>query len=159
MSTSCNINFFKPSSFAIILRSTEERIEFMIQECNIPGLNLGEMLVPHMSQNQQRPGDNIVWNPLSLQVLLDENLDAFSQAFNYVISQKNPETATIEDQTFDGYLNLTSNKNNLSKQLHFHDAWIKSIGDVPLSNSQAEEDPVVFTIEIEYDYYEMRDVG
>lgn len=157
MPASCTtVGLLKQSSFVIILKQELNRIEFMVQEAALPGMQLGEMPVYHMSQAQQRPGDNITWNLLSLSVVTDEKLMSFKQAWQFITKVKNPETGIMDnvEQPFDAELHILTNKNNVSHKIKFHDAWIQSIGDLQFTQQTTEDEPVVFNLELQYDYYE-----
>jgi len=151
-----NINLLKSAQFKLILENPEKHVEFFVQECNIPGWNLGEMDVHWMAQNQPRPGDNITWNALSATIVCDEELKAIRECHGYCFRLKDPETGFLGDQmqeTFDAKLMILTNKNNLQHVVTFYDAWIQNVSDLQLSHTTSEDDPVTFTVDIRYDYY------
>jgi len=154
MSTSESTNHLKSGNFSVVLKN-QKTIEFVVQEVNLPGLNLGEIQVGHWTQNQNRPGDNITWSTLSMTILCDEELAAFKEAFNHIMSLKDPYDGKIEIQNaiFDATLLITTNKNNVQHRVQFFDAWIQSIGDIQFTTTSSEEEQIVFTIELQYDYY------
>lgn len=156
ISKGTNTNLFKTCNFAIQLPGDQSSIEFFVQEASLPGIQLGEMQISHMSQIEYRPGDNISWNPLTLTVVCDETLQAFKQAYDFVIKTKNPETAHMDnvDQPFEAYMHLTSNKNNIIHTIVFHDAWIQNITDLQLMNTSMEDEQVTFTLDLRYSWYE-----
>lgn len=155
MAQNTTINLLKNCSFAIVLKDNQKTLEFTVQEAALPGMQLGEMPIGHMSQMQRRPGDNITWNPLSLQVVCDEKLKAFREAYAFIRATKDPETSYINPFTvFDAILFTTSNKNNIEHKIHFKNAWIQSIGDLQFTATSSEDEQMVFTIELIYDYYE-----
>ena len=46
MSTSESTNHLKSGNFSVVLKN-QKTIEFVVQEVNLPGLNLGEIQVGH----------------------------------------------------------------------------------------------------------------
>lgn len=150
-----NINILKSSQFKLILERAEKTVEFFVQECNIPGYNIGEMSVAWMAQNQQRPGDNITWNVLTATILCDEELKALTECHNYCFRIKNPKTGELggPEETFDAKLLILTNKNNYKHVITFYDAWIQNVSDLQLSHTTSEDDPVTFTVDFQYDYY------
>lgn len=149
------IDFLKSCSFQILLEQEERTIEFMVQEASLPGWNIGELSVPNMAQIERRPGDNISWNVLNLQVLVDEKLNVIKEAHKYCFRIKNPELGIIggPEEVFDGKLLILTNKNNYQIEITFHDAWISSVGDVNFSHTTPEDDPLIVPIDITYNYY------
>ena len=150
------IGLLKQSNFTVILKEELNVIEFMVQEAVLPGMQLGEVIINHMSQVQQRPGDNITWNLLSLQIITDEKLLSYKQAWQFITKVKNPKLGTMDNvnQPFDAELHILTNKNNVSHKIKFYDAWIQSIGDLQLTQNTTEDEPILFNIELQYDYYE-----
>jgi hypothetical protein len=155
MSFCTSSDFLKSSSFRIVLEKPEAAIEFFVQEAILPGWQIGELNVAWMAQNQQRPGDEIVWNQLNMTVLCDEALEAWKACHRYCLRIKNPETGELggPEETFDGKLIILTNKNNLSHEITFHDAWIQNVSDLQFSNTTSEDEPMTFTMDIQYDYY------
>ena len=154
----CNsTNFLKSAQFKLILDNPEHNIEFFVQECSMPGWSLGELEMNWMAQNQQRPGDNITWNPLNATILCDEELKAFIECQNYLFRIKNPETGVIGPpaEVFDAKLLILTNKNNYQHMATFYDTWIQNTSDMMMSHTTSEDDPVTFTVDMVYDYYKI----
>lgn len=155
MSKNQTVNLLKNCSFAIQLKDDQDTLEFTVQEANLPGLQLGEMPIGHMSQQQRRPGDNITWNPLALTIVCDEKLKAFREAYAFIRKTKDPELAFINPFTiFDAVLFITTNKNNIQHRFFFRNAWIQSITDLQFTAASSEDEQMTFTVELVYDYYE-----
>jgi len=150
-----NTDFLKSAQFKLVLELQEKTVEFFVQECNLPGWQIGEMQISHMSQIQQRPGDNITWNQLTATILCDEELKAFIECHKYCFRIKNPDTGELggPDETFDAKLVILTNKNNYQHVVTFYDAWIQNVGDMPFTNISTEDEPITFTIDLQYDYY------
>jgi hypothetical protein len=127
----------------------------MVQEVNIPGVTLGQMDLNWQSMKDKRTGDSMEFNDLTLSVLIDEDLQTFKELFNALILAHNPHTNVLEvqQQMFDGYLSLLTNKNNFQHNLHFYDAWIKSVDDIQLSHQTSEDEQLLVTMQICYNYY------
>jgi hypothetical protein len=149
-----NINLFKSCNFKIALKS-EKQIELMVQEVNLPGYTIGQIETRWQSMSDKRPGDSIEFNDLMLTVLIDEDLEIYKEIYNNLILQHNPLTNTLEcsKQLFDGYLFLLTNKNNLQHKVHFYNCWIKSLDDVQLSHATSEDEQLIVTLNISYNFY------
>ena len=155
------VDILKSCNFKILLKNPARTLEWFIQEANLPGFQLGEMNVAWMAQNQRRPGDMHNWNNLSLNVLCDENLSAFKEAHACSFAIKNPETGEMGipfEELFDAKMIIFTNKNNYQHEVTFVDAWIQMVGDLQLSHTTSEDDPVTFAVEIVYDYYKFEEI-
>lgn len=153
----CNdINYLKSAQFKLILEREERTVEFFLQDCILPGYQIGEMQMAWMAQNHERPGDHIQWNILSATVLCDEELKAIKECHNYCMRLKDPETGELGNQheeTFDAKLLIYTNKNNMQHVVTFYNAWIQTVGDLQFSHVTTEDDPITFNVDIQYDYY------
>ena len=154
-------DLLKSGNFRFVTKN-QRNVEFFVQEVNLPGFSLGEMTInAHLAQQERRPGDNISWNNLSMQVICDEDLNAFEEARQYVMDLRDPETGELDPlgMIFEGFLFLTTNKNNVQKHYVFHNCWINSVGDMQLSTTTSEDDPVTFQVDVTYTYYELHDIS
>jgi len=146
------IDMFKLGNFKCLLHDKE--VDFYVQEFNIPGISLGQIQVGHYTQVENRAGDNITWNPLNLTLYIDENLTAFKEIFNYIMSLKDPYDGRINLKTFDAILFITTNKLNPNMKIKFYDCWFAELGDIMLTYTIPDEDVVTVTTTIYYTYYE-----
>lgn len=153
-----SLNLLKNENFTFILNNEFKTLEFFVQEVNIPGVNLGEIQINHLSQNQKRVGDTLNYSQLNVTVICDEKLKAFQEVYNYLIRLKNPETGIldIEKAYFNGNLILTTNKNNPLLNIVFYNCWINSISDLQLVTTNTEANVLTFTITMNFDYYEFK---
>ena len=149
-----NTNLFKSCNFRITL-NTEKQIELMVQEVNLPGYSIGQLENRWQSMVDKRPGDSMEFNDLTLTILVDEQLEIYKEIYKSLVYSHNPVTNTLQitKQIFDGYLFLLTNKNNLQHMIHFYDCWIKSLDDIQLSHSTSEDEQLVLTMTIAYNYY------
>lgn len=148
------IDVAKQSNYRIVLKDRKE-LEFWVQETNLPGFGYGEIAM-NWNQNQRKlPGDSINWNQLTLQVLCDEDLKAFMDVYDLVTQIRGPESSIVDVETpvFDAVLFITTNKNNVLWKVTFHNAWIANVGDLQFSNTTSDDDPIIFTVDLNYDYY------
>lgn len=148
------IDFFKICNFIISLGNNKE-IELQVQKANIPGITLGSIDVNWMSMKDKRTGDSIEYDSLSLDIIIDEDLKSYKQIYDNLILAHNPETNVLEVQKhiFDGVLNLTTNKNNIQHSIFFKDCWIKSISDISLETTSSEDESIVTTLDIQFNWF------
>lgn len=151
-----SFDWIKSSNFTFDF-AIPKKFTFFIQDGGIPGFSLGQIDIPHVSQRFPRPGDNITFNPLSLTLLVDEDLQSYLELYKMLIEMKNPETAQIQEwdkSTFTGILAITTNKNNIHYIITFYDCWVSSVTDLIFSTTN-EDQPLTFNIDIYYSYFKI----
>jgi hypothetical protein len=126
---------------------------------NIPGFNLGQIELARPVVKDKRPGEQLEYNDLSVTVLCDEDLQAFQDIYSSIILSANPNTGDleIEQNTFDCYMFLLTNKNNVQKKLHFYNAYFKAVSDIQLETTTTEGEQVTFTVDLGYSFYNFED--
>jgi len=147
-------SFFKVNNFIIQFKD-QKNLELMVNACNFPGFSLGQIDIPRPVVKDQRPGDSLTFNDLSLTIICDEDLKAYKEIYSYLILSANPNTGrlNISDSVFDCYLDLTTNKNNVKHKLHFYNAFIKSVSDIQLESTTSEGEAPTFTAEMAYSFF------
>jgi len=147
-------DLFKQCGFKIQLKDGKH-IEMFVQEANIPGITLGQMDIGWQAMKDKRTGDSIEYNDFTLTIILDEDLKVYKEIYNSLILAHNPDTNTLEvqDNLFDGYFYLLTNKNNIQHTLHLFDAWIKNIDDIQLTHTSSEDEQITVTMTICYNYF------
>jgi hypothetical protein len=153
-------DLFKTGNFRIQLKD-QTNLEFFVQETTVPGVTVGTIDIGYGSMKDVRPGDSLEFNPLTLTVICDEDLQAYKDVYTYILKMThNPVTNVIQvdPEVFDAYLLLTTNKNNITHRLHFHDMWIESISDLQLQTVSPDENNISFTVGLKYVYYLFEEV-
>jgi len=148
------LNLFKTCNFILLLKN-QKTIELMVQQAAIPGFTINEMPMQWQAMKDKRPGDSIDYNNLSLQVLLDEDMNSFKEVYNNLILSHDPVTNKYNSNSalFDGTLLLTTNKNNIQHEIKFFDCWVTSLSDITLQADSAEDEQLVMTVDIVYNYF------
>lgn len=148
------INLFKSCNFLITLKN-QHTIELMIQQASIPGVTINEMPVNWQGLKDKMPGDSIDFNNLSLQVLLDEELNTFKEIYNNLIFSHDPVNNAYSPlkAIFDATLHLTTNKNNIQHEIKFFDCWVSNFSDITLSSDTSEDEQLVVNLDIVYNFF------
>ena len=61
------------------------QVEFFIQTVNLPGISLGQAIVPTSLYNYPIPGDEISFQPLDISFLVDENLNNYKELHDWLL--------------------------------------------------------------------------
>lgn len=149
-------DLFKVSNFRILLKD-QVFTELTVQQANIPGVTVGQLDMQFQAMHDKRPGDSIEFNDLQIRCLVDEDLKAYTEILKYLFRfTHDPDTNVLNvvPCIFDATMLLTTNKNNVQHTLRFHDAWIKSIGDIDVTNASAEDANTTMDLIIVFVYFD-----
>ena len=80
-----NKNFLSPTGFKFVLNRAP-KVVFFSNQANIPGLNLGTTEQNTYLTDIPVPGDKIQFQDLNLRFLVDEDLENFTEMYNWIDS-------------------------------------------------------------------------
>jgi hypothetical protein len=97
-----NLNFLSPLGYKFIL-SRAPNIEYFVQQVTLPGLNLGSAIQVTPFVNIPRPGDKLEFEQMSVTFRVNENLDNYSEIYNWMVALARPERFsqyTLKDRQY-----------------------------------------------------------
>lgn len=126
-------------------------VTFFAQAVNIPGISVNEVAIARPQINAYVPGDKLIYEPLTLTVLLTEDLDNYKEIYTWLYQSvmENNSSKQYSDITI---FSLTS-KNNPNKEVVFKNAFPVSLGAV---NFTVQETDTVYgqvDMTFRYDYF------
>ena len=77
------MDYASPVQFRFKISKLPE-VEFFIQTVNLPGISLGQAIVPTSLYNYPVPGDEISFQPLDISFLVDENLNNYKELHDWI---------------------------------------------------------------------------
>ena len=101
------LDYTSPTQFRFILNQIP-KVQFFVQTANIPGINLGEVVIPTPYKDIPYIGDKITYENLSVQFLVDEHLENYIELHNWMIGLGFPKSR----QQFTDFRSTTSNTAN-----------------------------------------------
>ena len=161
-----NFNYLQPTSFRLTIdRRNFPNLEFFCQTITHPGLIVppAEMPVRRM-QSIPFPGESLTINELSCDILLDENMESYTEMYNWILrNQKtnlespskmlnNGKPPTYADIT----LSILSSHNNTTKQVRYVDAMPTSLGDIQFLSTASGSEFIVFNASFRFSYFEIK---
>src|SRR5210317_58398 len=81
-----NFNYMQPTSFKLVIdRRNYPNLEFFCQTITHPGMIMNPVELPvRRLAGLPFPGESLTFNELSTNILLDENLESYSEMFNWM---------------------------------------------------------------------------
>lgn len=86
-----NRNYLSPIGFKFILDHAP-KVDFTCNRVNLPGINFGVAVQSNYLKMIDHPGDHLVYEDLSIDFLIDENMENYLEIYNWMIGLGYPET-------------------------------------------------------------------
>ena len=101
------LDYSSPTQFRFILNQIPT-VQFFVQTANIPGISLGEAVIPTPYKDIPYVGDKVTYESLNVQFLVDEHLENYIEIHNWMVGLGFPKTR----QQFTDFRSNTSNTSN-----------------------------------------------
>jgi len=101
------LDYTSPTQFRFILNQIP-KVQFFVQAANIPGISLGEAIIPTPYKDIPYVGDKITFENLTIQFIVDEHLENYIEMHNWMIGIGFPKSR----QQFTNFRSTTSNTSN-----------------------------------------------
>ena len=158
-----NFNYLQPTSFKLVIdRKNYPNLEFFCQNVTHPGMLMTAVEVPFRRiSGVPVPGESLTFNELSCNILLDENLEGYSEMFNWVrrlleTNMGQSRVSMTEPPTYaDITLSILSSHNNQTKQIRYLDAVPTSLGDINFESTASGSEFITFNASFRFTYFEL----
>ena len=143
-------NFLQPNGFKLIVnRKRFANLEFFAQTVSHPDLSVAPSIAPFRGTNLLVPGDKLEYGQLTVDAILDENMNVYKEMAKWIKSttQENHKTsaavnAANQDTTvYDITLSILSSHNNQIDTIVYKGAFPINLGAV---NFQSTVDNVTY---------------
>lgn len=159
-----NFNYMQPTSFKLVIdRRNYPNLEFFCQNVTHPGMIMNPVELPvRRLAGLPFPGDTLTFNELSTNILLDENLESYTEMFNWI--RRLLETNMLDNQaagntTQPNYADITlsilSSHNNQTKQVRYIDCVPTSLGDINFESTSSGQEFITFAASFRFNYFEL----
>ena len=159
-----NFNYLQPTSFKLVIdRRNYPNLEFFCQSVTHPGmiLNPVELGIPRLA-GLPIPGESLTFNELSTNIILDENLEGYSDMYNWILRLINnnmgkatPSSNTTAPSYADITLSILSSHNNLTKQVRYLDCIPTSLGDIQFESTDGGQTFITFAASFRFNYFKL----
>ncbi len=148
-------NLLSPNRIKVVI-DRFPNLEFYAQTFNLPGVNIG---TPDRFTNKGRDynltGDKIVYNDMNISFIVDENLNTFTELFNWLDDavKKKP---TVSNVFSDMTIMLLSNNSTENVNIVCKGTFPYMIGDISFSTMATEDEVVVADVTFKITEYEIK---
>lgn len=158
-----NKNYLSPVGFKFNIVKTP-KVDFFSNSARIPGIELGNIQVGNYLKAIDLPGDNIRFEDLNLQFIVDENLENYLEIHNWIYGLGYPESVSEfqdlitkpdgskdqKEQYSDGTLAILNSNFNVSARVKFRDLYPISLSS--LEFTATDNDYTYFTATVTFKY-------
>jgi hypothetical protein len=158
-----NKNYLSPVGFKFNIVKTP-KVDFFSNSAKIPGIQLGNIKVGNYLKAIDLPGDNIQFEDLTLQFIVDEDLENYLEIHNWIYGLGYPESVSefqelitnaqgqkdVKEQFSDGTLAILNSNFNVSARVKFRDLFPISLS--ALEFTATDQDYTYFTATVTFKY-------
>jgi hypothetical protein len=123
-------------------------VQYFLQSFNIPSVTVNEAVIPYRQYNTYVPGDRIQYDPLTVTMLVSEDMENFQEIFSWL--NRSVTLNTMEDKFDDLTIYVLTSKNNANKAIMFKDVFPTSIGNISFQST--DSDVVYATVDVTFRY-------
>lgn len=141
-----------------------EQFVLNVQSASIPGLRIPVTDAPLNSTGAGRmniPGTTTEFDPLMVRIILDEQLDAYIQVYQWMLSindyaRKNPTMWGKFPQPKAMMLHVLNNtKNDIIATFNYYNAWPSELGEIEYSYTETGDVAITCVVTFNYSYFEI----
>ena len=151
-----NINFLSPVGFKFNIE-TLPQTNWFLTSVNLPGISLAEIVQPTQLMQAQVPGNDLVFDPLTITFLVDENLNNWRELYDWMIglgfpNEYNEYKAYKASKGIysDATLSILNSNMNVNYIMLFKDLFPTSISEVAFDSASADIEGIKATATFRY---------
>ena len=151
-------NFLNPSSFVMTLDSqTYSGAQFTVQTMMLPDVSAEGAPVTFKQVNVAMAADKVMFAPLELSYLIDEDLLNYKEIFDWMkmgIETNHQQAIIGNNHVRDLTLTVMNSANNVTKQINFIDAYPTSLSSLPFDITTTDVEYLTAVASFQYSYYQ-----
>lgn len=155
-------NYLSPIEYRFTIKRLPH-VSFFVQAVSLPGLSSGENQLPTPFRNIPLHGDKLEYDPLSIDVALDENMQSFIEIRNWLTGLTKPRsfseyTSLIEGDGLysDATLLVMNSSKNPNIEVTFRDLFPISLGTVQFDTRATNVDVIVSSMTFRFTNYDIK---
>jgi len=163
-----NINPLSPNGFNFVIQKIPT-VNFFCQQVNLPGLTFGDPSFATPFASVPVPGDHITYDNLTVNFLIDENMENYRSIWNWIVALGFPQsydqyiTFINADQSgilnelaknySDGTLEILGSSNTAVATIQFVDMFPVALDTILFQSTNQDVPYIVGNATFRYSYY------
>lgn len=132
----------------------DEKVMYMIQSVNLPGISMSHIEVPSKFGMLPVQNDVNTYDAITMSIMLDEKLEIYSSLIKIAQTYQVPgHSKNIIDEPRTLYLHVYNNNNKKLFSLLFHDVLLSNIGGVDYTHNSPNTE-LSIPVTLKYSYFE-----
>ncbi len=139
-----NINQLSPVGYRFTIDNLPN-VNWFITNVNVPGIQLGEVVQPTPLMQTQVPGNDLIYEPINVEFIIDEDLQAWKEIYNWMNGLGFPdEYGQYAAQKASGHLysdavlSILNSNMNPNHRIIFKDLFPTSISEILFDSGSAD---------------------
>lgn len=157
-----NTSFLQPTKFTMVF-PTLPFLRYFGQTAEIPSIGTTAVSVETPFSNTWRHGDKLVYDQLSINAIIDEDMRLWEETHNWLVALTKPKEFAqyirYENRKaliyHDAILTINTNANLPNMRFKFTNVHPLSMGAVNFSDTQNADAVLTLDVSFRYDYYEL----
>ena len=146
-----NTNLLSLTGFKLAIESSEfKNTEYFAVSASFPSISLPEVQTSFRNQQAFVPGDKLAYDPITIRVAIDENLNTYNEMFGWLLHNTKSDAL----KTYDMSLSFITSHNNISRVIRLVDAFPTNLGGVEFNVQSSETEYAFVDVTFRYDYFE-----
>lgn len=156
-----NYNFLQNNGFIFSLERLPQTI-FRVVACDVPSISIPPAEAGTPGATQYFPGGNTEFDELTMDFLVDENLENYEEIYHWITQQRyfirdefKPKNDSEKLMVSDGTLVTMTNASNPNRVFSFKNMFPISLGNLHFDTSITQPDPITCQVTFRYSYFRM----
>ena len=127
-----------------------------VQRVNLPGISFNNISMDKMATHFFKQGCTPVYSTLSLDLIIDENLNIWKEMVNKLQTMTSVGVGDLTMTEFTSFIHIFNEKDKSILKIDFIDCILNSLGDIQFE-STGDDTELVTTLTIDYAFYRIND--
>ena len=162
-------NYLQPNSFKMTInRKNFPNLEFFCQSILHPDMNMPAAELQYQRvANIPMPGDKINFGELTCMIILDEELNSYSEMYNWMkrmVSTPQSTRITKENQYLDNVppthadinISILSSSNNVTRQIRYIDCIPVGLGNIQFESTAGGDTFITYPASFRFSYFDFK---
>ena len=163
-----NKSFLSDNKFEFHIKRLPN-LTYFVQGINLPGITLLNTTINNPFVATPIPGNQLTFGQLTAAIIVDENLEGWTEIYEWITQLGNPETrdklgnltkipGRNNSITSDATLIIKTNANNPNKIITFTDLFPVEIGEISFTSIGNSQEFTTTSVTFGYTYYKLANV-
>tara|TARA_Y100001937_G_C7087164_1_gene315870 strand:+ start:34 stop:591 length:558 start_codon:yes stop_codon:yes gene_type:complete len=153
-----NESFLQPISFQFQCPKTPN-MNYFVQSVQIPAVESSPATQPTALIPSPLPGQDFTYNPLSVNFIIDENMNNWIEVYNWMLSTKATDrfdrVVEPDDQFADATVIVMNNKMQPMRRVEFYRIFPTGLTEIQFDSTNTDPGPIIATATFAYTFYEV----